>query len=107
VVSDIPDQTIDEGNTFATIALDNYVAEVDDADSEITWTATGQTDLTVSIAARVATIVIPNVDWNGSETITFEASDGEYTDSDGATFTVTPVNDAPVANDDAYSVNEN
>ena len=73
VVSDIPDQTIAEGATFTTISLDGYVADVDNADSEITWTSAGNTALTVSIVNRVATITIPSADWNGSETITFTA----------------------------------
>ncbi len=73
VVSGIPDQTIAEGATFATIILDDYVADVDNADSQITWTYTGNTALTVSIVNRVATITIPSADWNGSETITFTA----------------------------------
>ena len=46
VVSDIPDQTIAEGGTFATINLDDYVDDIDNLDSEISWAATGQTDLT-------------------------------------------------------------
>ena len=73
VVSDIPDQTIAEGETFATINLDDYVADVEDADAAILWSATGEVDLTVDITDRVATIIIPNTDWNGSETITFTA----------------------------------
>ena len=76
VVSDIPDQTIDEGQTFATIPLDNYVDDVDNLDSEITWTYAGNTDLTVSIdTIRVATITIPTPDLIGAETITFTATD--------------------------------
>ncbi|UCF12741.1 MAG: tandem-95 repeat protein, partial [Thermoplasmatales archaeon] len=56
---------------------------------------------------RVATIGIPNPDWYGSETITFRATDpGGLWDEDSATFTVTNVNDPPVAYDDSYSVNE-
>jgi len=101
VVSDIPDQTIAEGNTFATIALDNYVTDIDNADSEITWSYSGNTDLAVSIDAnRIATITIPNADWNGSELITFTATDpNALANSDAATFTVTPINDAPVVAD--------
>ena len=102
VVSDIPDQTIAEGSTFATITLDNYVTDIDNVPSEMTWTATGETELTVSIDAgtRVATITPPTVDWNGAETITFTATDpGLLSSSDPATFTVTAVNDAPVVLD--------
>ncbi len=101
VVSDIPDQTIDEGSIFATINLDDYVSDIDNADSEINWTYSGNTELTVNInASRVATITIPNVDWNGAETITFTATDpGLLSDNDPATFTVNAVNDAPVVTD--------
>ena len=97
VVTDIPNQSITEGSSFVTISLDNYVSDVDNTDSEITWTYSGNTQLGVSITARVATITVPNSDWNGSETITFRATDpGSLWDDDGATFTVTGVNDAPV-----------
>ncbi len=100
-VSDIPDQTIVEGGSFATINLDNYVTDPDNSDSEIVWTYSGNTDLSVSITSRVATITIPGADWNGSEIITFKATDplGRF-DDDSATFTVTSVNDPPVAVDD-------
>jgi parallel beta-helix repeat protein len=97
VVSDIPDQTIAEGGTFTTINLDNYVSDVDNADAEMTWTYNGNSQLTVDITNRVATISTPGADWNGTETVTFRATDpGLLFDEDSATFTVTPVNDAPV-----------
>jgi hypothetical protein len=99
-ISDIPDQTIAEGSIFATISLDDFVSDVDNSDAEMTWTYSGNTELTVSIVARVATITIPSVDWNGAETITFTATDPDLaSDSDAATFTVTAVNDAPVVGD--------
>ena len=100
VVTDIPNQTVVEGATFTTISLDNYVSDADNTDTQMTWTSSGNTQLTVSIVNRVATITIPNVNWNGSETITFTATDpGGSSNSDAATFTVTPVNDAPVVTD--------
>ncbi len=89
VVSDIPDQTIDQGASFTTITLDNYVDDLDNAASEIIWTTSGEVELTVDIVTRVATINIPTTFWAGSETITFTATDpGGLSDSDGATFTV-------------------
>jgi len=106
VVTDIPSQTITEGSTFATINLDNYVSDIDNPDSSMTWTYSGNVELTVSIVNRVATITTPNADWNGAETITFRATDpGGLWDDDPATFTVTAVNDPPVANPDSYSTN--
>ena len=42
------------------------------------------------------TITVPDENWNGSETITFTATDpGALNASDSASFTVTAVNDAP------------
>ncbi|MBN2226400.1 MAG: T9SS type A sorting domain-containing protein [candidate division Zixibacteria bacterium] len=99
-VGDIPNQSINEGATFATIALDDYVSDPDDTDDEMTWTFSGNTDLTVTITDRVATIGIPDAEWSGAETITFRATDpGALYDEDAATFTVTAVNDAPVVAD--------
>ena len=100
VVTDIPNQTIAEGASFATINLDNYVSDIDDADNQITWTYSGNTNLSVTITNRVATITVPGADWNGAETITFRASDDDGASAtDPATFTVTAVNDAPVVTD--------
>ncbi len=100
LVADIPGQTIPEGGTFATINLDNYVADPDNLDAQIIWTASGNSQLTVTITNRVATITTPSSTWNGSETITFTATDpGFLTDNDPATFTVSTVNDPPVVGD--------
>ena len=60
---------------FTTIDLDDFVSDIDNTDAEMTWTFTGNTELTVSIVNRVATITIPTADWNGAETITFTATD--------------------------------
>jgi hypothetical protein len=69
VVTDIPDQSVAEGSIFTTITLDDYVSDPDNTDAEMTWTYSGETELTVDITSRVATITIPNVNWNGSEVI--------------------------------------
>ena len=99
-VSNIPDQTIDEGSSFITVNLDNYVDDPDDDDADITWTYSGNSMLAVGINQRVATITTPGSDWYGSETITFIATDpsGE-SDSDDVVFTVTNINDDPVVSD--------
>ncbi len=97
-VSDIPDQTIWVGDSFNTINLDDYVTDCDDADSDITWSCSGQVNLTCSINNRVATISYPS-GWTGSETITFTATDPDgHSDSDDATFTVQP-NECPIVSD--------
>ena len=49
----------------------------------------------------------PNANFNGSDTFTYTVSDGNGgTDTATVTITVNPVNDAPVANDDAFSTDE-
>ena len=95
VVSNIPDQTILEGASFAQINLDDYVTDVEDPDDDIDWSYSGNADLLVSILNRVATISTPSSNWYGVETITFVAEDtGGLTDSDDVTFTVA-AHDAP------------
>ena len=108
VVDDIPGQTVDEGSSFATISLDDYVSDSDNTDAQMTWSYSGNSALTVSIdSSRVATITIPNTDWNGAETITFKATDpyGLW-DDDAATFTVTAVNDPPTSADNTVATLE-
>ena len=93
VVSDIPDQTIAKGESFVSIALDDYVSDLDNPDAELVWTFMGNVELSVNIIDRVATIATPDPDWFGTETITFRATDpGELWGEDPATFTVTKSN---------------
>ncbi|MDR1760004.1 MAG: tandem-95 repeat protein [Fibrobacter sp.] len=106
VIKTIPDQAIDEGQQFKAIKLDDFIEDADHQKSEITWetdiSATNKKqadgDLSVSVDAnRVATITIPDANWYGEAKITFTANDPEYASVKmQATFTVKPVNDAPV-----------
>jgi len=98
VIFPISDQTIDEGEIFLQISLDNHVSDVDHSSAEMNWMVTGNTDLSVTIDPnRRATIAIPDTNWNGSETLKFKATDpGNLADSSTAVFTVNAVNDAPL-----------
>ncbi len=97
VMTQIPNQTIDEGGVFNNIVLDDYVHDPDNSDSELSWSATGQVKLIVNIVQRVASILTPNEDWFGTENITFKVTDpGGLSDSKTVTFKVNPVNDPPV-----------
>ena len=72
IVSNIPDQTINGGASFDTINLDDYVDDQDNFDSEIRWSHSPSTNLNITIDAnRVATIILQNPDWTGSETILY------------------------------------
>ncbi|HAO61977.1 MAG TPA: hypothetical protein DCQ90_08780 [Erysipelotrichaceae bacterium] len=48
----------------------------------------------------------PNANFNGIDSFTYTLSDGTLTDTATVTITVNPVNDAPVAQDDSYIIDE-
>ena len=109
VVGDIPGQTIDEGQLFLTIDLDDYVSDADNIPAEMNWTSSGAAALAVAIDAgtHVAVISILDPDWYGTETITFTATDpAQLADSSAALFMVRNVNDPPVGLGNAYGVDE-
>ncbi len=92
VVSDIPNQTINSGQSFATISLDNYVTDAESPDNQIVWTATSSNPngLSVNInSSGIATVSYPGGTFEGSATFSFRATDpGSLFDTDDATFTV-------------------
>ena len=90
VVSDISNQTINQGDNFTTINLDDFVVDTDNDDSEIIWTVEGNTNLNVTINSnRIATITQPSPNWYGMETINFIATDPNgASDNFSATFRV-------------------
>jgi hypothetical protein len=97
-LSEISSQTINEGESFIPISLDNYITDGNNEKDEITWSASGNTELNVTIDdSRTASITVSNKDWFGAETIIFSAEDPEGNQVDtSATFTIKGVNDAPV-----------
>jgi uncharacterized repeat protein (TIGR01451 family) len=97
----IPPQTIGEGQAFPGLTLDDYVDDPDDPDADLVWEALGATALVVTISpARVATVTVPSGDWNGQEIVTFRVTDPWGLQVQRAvTFSVTPVDDAPVVSD--------
>ncbi|MCB9066419.1 MAG: tandem-95 repeat protein [Calditrichae bacterium] len=112
VVATIPDVSFSEDGS-TTVALNNYVSDVDNLDSEISWAAEvlsasgtvtkgGVTrevtpaDLTVSIDGGNVATLSATADSNGVFTVKFTATDpGLLSDTDTVTVTVSSVNDAP------------
>src|SRR5690554_3445016 len=96
VVSGIPEESILEGGSFTPIKLDQFVQDEIDKPSAIVWTVKGNKDLKVSISNRVATIQTPDKYWNGSENITFIATNSKnLSSSETVGFHVESVNNPP------------
>ncbi|HHC6521410.1 TPA: tandem-95 repeat protein, partial [Vibrio parahaemolyticus] len=93
VESNLADQTLAEDFTPYTIDLNTAFSDVDNVDGELTFSVSGNSNVLVSIENGIATIS-PTADWNGSETLTFTATDpsGESV-SQPVNFTVAPVAD--------------
>lgn len=94
VISNIPDAGIEQ-NTNHTINLSNYVTDADDPISSLAWTASGNSNVPVSIANGIATL-IPKTGWTGSEAINFTVTDPSGASaSDVMTLTVYPTGQLP------------
>jgi len=101
VANDVVATTAED--TAVSITLD--VSDVEDDDlvaSIVTPPAHG-----VAVVSGTVVIYTPEADWNGLDEFTYTVNDGEL-DSNLAVISVnvTPVNDAPVAVDDEYTVAE-
>ncbi|WP_139124090.1 tandem-95 repeat protein, partial [Vibrio parahaemolyticus] len=90
VESNIADQTLAEDFTPYSIDLNTAFSDVD---GELTFSVSGNSNIQVAIVNGIATFS-PTADWNGSETLTFTATDpsGESI-SQTVNFTVAPVAD--------------
>ncbi|WP_420646082.1 tandem-95 repeat protein [Vibrio parahaemolyticus] len=93
VESSIADQTLAEDFTPYTIDLNTAFSDVDNVDGELTFSVSGNSNIQVAIVNGIATFT-PTADWNGSEALTFTATDpsGESI-SRTVNFTVAPVAD--------------
>ncbi|MFH4574239.1 tandem-95 repeat protein, partial [Vibrio diabolicus] len=93
VESSIADQTLAEDFTPYTIDLNTAFSDVDNVDGELSFSVSGNSNIQVAIVNGIATIT-PTADWNGSEILTFTATDpsGESV-SQTVNFTVSPVAD--------------
>jgi uncharacterized protein len=112
-ISAIADQTIAEDTSTGALAFS--IADVDDVLSCAgnVSAASGNVGLVphpnivIAGSAPACTVTVtPAADGFGSATITLTVSDGELGANSVFELTVTPVNDAPVAADDAYAVDE-
>ena len=103
VANDITSQVTDENRAMQ---LDITLDATDVEGDALTYSIIGTNNGTVTVNGSTATYT-PNQDWNGEDTFTYKANDGNL-DSNTATVTVTvnAVNDAPETEDQSASTNE-
>jgi VCBS repeat-containing protein len=93
-----------------TIAAPGILANDTDVDGDA-LTAVLVSDVsngTLNLNTNGSFTYIPNTNFNGSDSFTYQVSDGFSTGNVATvTINITPVNDPPVANDDAYITSEN
>ena len=103
-LSDFTIPTIDEDSSAITVELNATDIDGDN----LTYSAVSSNDniVTVTIDDSDNLVVTPKPNQNGEATITVTVSDGAASDSKQASVVINAINDAPVANDDSVSVNE-
>jgi uncharacterized delta-60 repeat protein len=96
--------TIDEDGVFTTT-----LTATDAENDPLAWSvSSGASNGDASVGESTGLVgYTPDANWNGSDTFTVQVSDGDGgTDTIVFEATVNPVNDAPVAKDDGFSVDE-
>ncbi|EID17756.1 hemagglutinin/hemolysin-like protein [Mycolicibacterium phlei RIVM601174] len=97
--------TVPEEGTLQDSVIGNDIDV--DGDSITVSLVDGPKNGTLTLNPDGSFTYVPNVDFYGTDTFTYEASDGELTSNTAlVTIVVTNVNDAPVANDDSFTVDE-
>ncbi|MDO0972857.1 beta strand repeat-containing protein [Mycolicibacterium frederiksbergense] len=97
--------TFDEDNSLSASVLSND-SDID-GDALTATLVDGPTNGTLTLNTDGTFTYTPDADYNGTDSFTYTVNDGTTTSSVAAvSITVTPVNDAPVANNDSYSIGE-
>ena len=109
-VADLPvagddSYSVDEDAVLTANAAEGLLANDQDGDGDslTASTLTSPANGTVTIEADGSFTYIPNADFNGTDTFTYNLSDGDNQAEGSVTITVNAVNDAPVGVDDTYS----
>ncbi|EID17755.1 outer membrane adhesin-like protein [Mycolicibacterium phlei RIVM601174] len=78
-----------------------------DGDTVTATLVTGPANGALTLNGDGSFTYVPDADFSGTDSFTYQTSDGELTSNTAlVTIVVTPVNDAPVAKDDDYTVGE-
>ena len=115
-VNPVNDAPVAVDDTYATdedtglnVAAPGVLGNDTDVDVDFLTAAlvSGTSNGSLTLNADGSFTYTPNANFNGSDSFTYKANDGNL-DSNVATVTITvnPVNDTPVADDDAYATDE-
>ena len=96
----LPNIYFEEDTIHDSLDLDNYAEDDYDALSELIWSVSGNSNITIIIDNDTHEVIFSApVDWNGVESVTFTVEDTDgNTDSQDVLVTVNPVDDALVWN---------
>ncbi|MEX2189045.1 MAG: Ig-like domain-containing protein, partial [Pirellulales bacterium] len=99
-------QIAEEGTLAVAVGQGVLINDTDgDLDPLTASIVSGPTNGVLSLVSNGSFVYTPNVNFNGQDTFTYRANDGDqFSNVATVTITVTPVNDAPLAVDDAYSL---
>jgi len=100
VITSIPDIAFNEDSYNDTLNLSDYVSDSEDSDSALTWTASNNVNVIVTIGQTTKKANFTALaNWSGSENIKFTVNDTSgLTANDTILVTVNAVNDAPTFN---------
>ncbi|GAB5389127.1 MAG: hypothetical protein Alpg2KO_20950 [Alphaproteobacteria bacterium] len=100
-------------NDTATVAEDDSTSgnvltnDTDEEDDDLTASlATQASNGTATVAANGAFTYTPDEDFNGTDSFTYQVTDGNSTSTGTVMVTVTPVNDPPEARNDSFDGDE-
>ncbi len=99
--------TTDE-DTLLTVAAPGVLDNDTDVDGDALSAVlvAGPSDATLTLNADGSFDYDPDADFHGTDSFTYDASDGALSDQATVTITVNPINDAPMAGDDSYATDE-
>lgn len=100
VITTIPDIIFNEDTYNDSLNLSDYVSDAEDPDSALTWTASNNVNVIVTINQTTKiTNFTAIANWSGSENVKFTVNDTSgLTANDTILVTVNPVNDPPTFN---------
>jgi VCBS repeat-containing protein len=109
-VPNSPPNAVDDSVTISEDTSTTFSVLANDSDPEgnllTAAVATEPSHGSVTITSAGSATYTPDANYNGQDSFTYSASDGSATDTATVTITVSPVNDAPTAEDQSLTIPE-